>query len=213
MNREELDRELDKWLDRAAAEYRKAEIRPGFENRIIAKLNSRPERKRWHFHWIPAAAAVLVILGLSAYLLRNQFQNQGTTEVAIERHPGSAAVPAANADFAGKYAKRLGSSQSAAPIFESSTKRSVRRPAFVKAREAKGERFLSSGISDQERYLIAFVREISKEKSQDMPEQNLFEPLQIPKAQIPAFQIENFEISSFEIEALPKTIPGSEEEL
>jgi hypothetical protein len=208
MNREELDRELDKWLDRTATDYGKAEIRPGFEHRIIARLYSRPEKRQWHFHWISVTAAVVVLLCLSAYWLRNQFQNQGTAEITSARPNGNAAVPAAKADFASQYAKRMGSNQANALIPESSTKESARRQAIPKAREAIRGRFLSSKLSDQERYLIAFVRDMSKEKSKDMPEQTLFEPLQIP-----TFQIESFEISSFEIEALPETIPGSEEEL
>ena len=64
MNREELDRELDKWLDQAAAEYGKAEIQPGFEARIIAKLNRRLLSRSWNFRRIPAAAAIAIILFL-----------------------------------------------------------------------------------------------------------------------------------------------------
>jgi hypothetical protein len=208
MNRKELDRELDEWLDRTATDYGKAEMRPGFEHRIITKLRNEPERKAWRFPWIPVAAAVAVLLCFSAYLLRNQFQNQGITEVAIERHSGSATVPSANAGFVGNHAGSLLVSKLNSPILESTTKRSVRRQAVPKAMETLGGRFLSSGLSDQERYLIAFVREKSKEKSQDIPDKNIFEPLQIP-----AFQIESFEISSFEIDALPTMFPGSEEEL
>jgi hypothetical protein len=211
MNREELDRELDVWLDRAAAEYSKAEIRPGFETRIIEKLNSRLAKRRWHFRWIPIATAVAATLLFSVYLLRNQFQDRGTSEIASERHPGSAAVPAANADFAGKYARRSDSGQSNTPILRSSTKESARHQVPPKAREAEGGRFLSSGLSDRERYLIAFAQAISKETSQDIPEKTVLNPLQIPEAKIPEFQVQDFEISSFEIKALPITTPESEE--
>ena len=65
MNREELDRELDEWLDRASAEYGTAETRPGFEARVIANVNSRLEKRRWRFRWLSlatAATAAVIIL-------------------------------------------------------------------------------------------------------------------------------------------------------
>jgi hypothetical protein len=213
MNREDMDSELDVWLNRAAAEYSKAEIRPGFETRIIAKLNGRPAKRRWHFRIIPITAAVAAILFLSIYLLRNQFQDRGTAEIASEQHSGSAAIPAADVHFAGKHARHLDSGQLNTPILESSTKQSEQRQVSPKARETKGGRFLSSGLSDQERYLIAFVRVKSEEASQDSPEKSIFNPLQIKEMQIHAFQIQSLEISSFEIDALPMTTPGSEEQL
>ena len=67
MSREELDRKLDEWLDRAADEYGRTEIRPGFEARIIASVNSSSEKRTWHFHWAPIAAAIAAALFLGAY--------------------------------------------------------------------------------------------------------------------------------------------------
>jgi len=213
MNREELNRGMDEWLDRAADEYGKAEIRPGFETRIIAKLNSRFSKSQRHIRWMPIAAAVAAILSVSTYLLHNQFQDRATTEIASERHTGSAAVPAGKIDFAGKPARRLTPSQLNAPIPEASTTGNARRQALPKAGEAERSRFLSSGLSDQERNLIAFVQALSKATSRDIPEKSLSDPMQITGMQIPEFQIRDFEISPFKIEALPITTPGSEEPL
>jgi hypothetical protein len=212
MNREELDRELDKWLDRAAAEYGMAETQPGFEARIIAKLNRRLNSRRWYFSRIPAAAAVAAILFLSIYLIHNQSKDHRTTEISSARYPGSGAAPAASADFAGKHVGRSGPALSDVPL-ESSTKRSVQRHGSPKAREVKEGRFLSSGLSDRERYLIAFVRALSTEKSQDALEKTLSDPLQIKDAHVPAFKIQDFDISPFEIEVSPTPTPGNEEQL
>lgn len=76
MNRDELDKELDEWLDRAAVEYGKAEIRPGFETRILAKLKGRLAKRRLHLPWIPVAAAFAAILFFSVYLHRNQSEDR-----------------------------------------------------------------------------------------------------------------------------------------
>ena len=109
MNREELDKELDDWLDQAVAGYGKADARPGFEARAIANLNARLEKNKWYFRWIPIAAAAAAVLFFSIYALRNNFQDHGTAEIASIRpaepksgleqsfdrgHARNAAVPA-----------------------------------------------------------------------------------------------------------------------
>jgi hypothetical protein len=198
MNREELDKELDEWLDRAAAEYGKADARPGFEARAIANLNGRLEKSKWYFRWIPIAAAVAAVLFFSIYALRNNFQDHGKAEIAsikpaepksgpkqsFDQGPaGNAVVPAAK-----KPARGLHSSQPSG-------------------------RFLSSGLSDQERYLIAFARAASEQNITGLSEDQKFEPLQIPEMEIPEFNLPDFEITSFEIEELHTPTPGSEEKL
>ncbi len=93
MNREELDRELDQWLDRATSEYGRAEIRPGFESRIIANVNSRWEKRKWHFRWIPVAAAIAAILIFSPFLLRKGFQERQIADISAERPPKPKSLP------------------------------------------------------------------------------------------------------------------------
>ena len=73
MNREELDRELDEWLDRASAEYGTAEARPGFEARVIANVNSRLAKRRLRFGWVSLATAATAALIFSCYALLTAF--------------------------------------------------------------------------------------------------------------------------------------------
>jgi len=213
MNREELDRELDIWLDRAAAEYGKADIRPGFEIRIVSKLNSRLAKRRRYFRWVPAATAVAAILFFSVYLPRNRFQGRRSMEIASQGRAAIEIVPGPNADIARTDARRLDSRPSNGSIPGPSSKRSARHPVTLRAREAGKGRFLSSGLSDRERYLIAFVHAKSNETSLDIPKKNVVYPLQIEEIRIPEFHIRDFEISSFGIEASPTTIPENEEQL
>lgn len=112
----------------------------------------------------------------------------------------------------------MDSSQSKAPIAESSTIGDARQDDYRKAREAKGGRFMSSGLSNRERYLIAYVQARSKAPVPDISAKTVFDPLEInplkiEEAQIPEFRIKDFEISSFEIKVTPITTPGSEEQI
>jgi hypothetical protein len=189
MNREELDKELDEWLDRAAAEYGRTETRPGFEARIIANLNSRLEKRKWYFRWIPVAATIAVILSFSVY-----FGKRGD-----ERRfaPGGSGEP-----------PHINQHEAVPMLQEAKTMQHWARPR--RSNQPSG-RFLSSGLSDQERYLIAFAQAASEQNITGLSGERKFEPLQIPKAEIQKFTIPNFEISSFEIEATPT--PGGEEQL
>ena len=198
MNREELDRELDEWLDRAAAEYGRAETRPGFEKRVIANLNSRLEKRKWHFRWIPVAAAASAILLFSVYLLRTEFKNRPTSHITSRR----------------PVELKTGPEQT---LHKNSTGK-VAIPAEKKmARHARSYkpsgRFLSSGLSDQERYLIAFARAAAEQNIAGLYEKHEFEPLQIPEMEIPDFEIPSFEMTSFRIEAVHEPTPGEEEKL
>jgi hypothetical protein len=204
MNAEELDRELDAWLDRATAEYGNAEIRPQFETRIIAKLNSGRIARRWHFRLIWAVSAVAAILLISVYSLHDRFQSGGIIRKQSEMHPESAAVQPHTPN---NHAKSFGFHQSGAPALVHSTKVSARFKDSPQTRESLKERFMATGLSDRERYLISFVQAISQERSQDMPGDTLFDPLSISQAPIPAFRIQDFQISAFEIEDLPTTTP------
>jgi hypothetical protein len=202
MSREDLDRELDEWLNRAAAEYGRAEIRPGFENRIIAKLNSRLERRRLYLRWIPVAAACAAVLVFSVHVFRTNIQDSGRTDIVSQRPAKSESRPAQ-----GLYRVPRPGKISTEPPTKGYTGRRARR----KASQARRGRFLSSGLSDQERYLMAFAQAASKQSSIGISEDTKFKPLQIPKAEIPEFTIPDFEISSFENVTLRTLTPGSEE--
>ena len=216
MKSEELDREMDEWLDRAAAEYGKAVLQPGFETRIIAKLNNRLAKRRWCFRWLPVAAAATIILSFSVYWLHIQIGDRWAKEISPDMPTERKTLLSRNTDLSSKPLIRLDSSHSNAPILEESTKENVRQHDSQKVTEAQEGHFMSSGLSDQERYLIAFVRATSKETIQDIPDKTSIDPLeidplQIEELQIPEFHIQDFEISSFEIEASSITTQLSEE--
>jgi hypothetical protein len=204
MNSEDLDRELDEWLDRAAAEYSRAEIWPGFENRIIAKLKSRRESRRRRFHWIPLAAAGTAILVFSVYVLRTDFQDRGEMDIASQSPVASGSGP-----------EQSSHRESKPEIIsaKSSIKGDTGPRVHRKAIQTERGRFLSSGLSDRERYLMAFVRAVSEQSPTGISEGANFKPLKIPEAKIPEFTIPDFEISSFENESQDIPIPGKEEEL
>ena len=203
MKREELEKQLDEWLDRAAAEYGNMEARPGFETRTIANVPYRLQRRKWLFRWIPVSAAVTAILVFFVYVLRTEFLYHGTKGIASrstvvlntgpeqtlrKERAGNAAVPAANARFVDTRAKHRDS-------------------------DKPYGRFLSSGLSNQERYLIAFAQAASERDITGLPDDHSFEPLQMPELEI-SFNIPDFEITSFEsseIEDLNAPTPGSEE--
>ena len=192
MNREELDRELDEWLDRASAEYGRAETRPGFEARVIAHVNSRLEKRRWRFRWISMATAAAAILGFFSFLLLTRFQERAATEIVLEEQP----KPEPNLPNSAQPERR--------PLIiraESPTKREAGKQAHPKAGETEKMRFLSAGLSDQERYLISFAKAVSAQISAGIPET---EPgsLQTPDLEIPTIQIPKAEISSIIIETV-----------
>ena len=191
MNREELEKQLDDWLDQAASGYGSTEARSGFEARIIANLNSRLKKRRWYYHWIPIAATVTAFLFFSIYALRINFQDHGTAEIASIRP----AVPKSGPE---QSLERSPAGNAAVPAAKSHAKR--RRSSHPSGR------FLSSGLSDQERCLIAFARAASEQNIAGLSGERRFEPVQIPE-----FEIQEFEIASFEIEASPAPTPGNEE--
>ncbi len=190
MNSEELDGELDKWLDRAMREYGQTEIGPGFERRIIENVTGGVRRRKWYFRRIPVAVAAVAALALSTSIFRTEFQGKRTRDIAAARPEvisvlepelvnetlGTAAMPSA---------QRL------------SRRRQSSKPSG---------RFLSSGLSDQERCLIAFARAASELNIYGLSAERKFEPLQIPELQIPEFEI------TFETEAFRTPTTGSEVE-
>jgi hypothetical protein len=203
MNREELNKELDEWLDRATSEYGRAEKRPGFETRVIAHLNSRLEKRKWHFRWIPITAAATAILLFSVYFGKRdderRFAPGGSGELLhINQRSGGAVL----------QTRRDGE---AVPMLQEAN--TMQHWARRKRSDQPSGRFLSSGLSDQERYLIAFARAASEQDISGLSGEQKFEPVQIPELDLPEFEIPEFEITSFEIEDLNTPTSGSEEKL
>ena len=206
MNREELEKQLDDWLDQAAAGYGSTKARSGFEARIIANLNSRLEKRRWYFRWICFAAASAAVLLGSLYVFLPRRPNHATTEIASE--------------ISGKMQQGLQQSpprQSRPNTFASElkAKRDIAQRPVRRSKRTEQSGFLSGRLTDQERYLIAFVQAVSAEGAVDTAQEFTFRPLQIPELEkIQALQIPKPEIPSIEIEALHiQTLNGSEEPL
>jgi hypothetical protein len=88
-----------------------------------------------------------------------------------------------------------------------SIKKNAARPAPPNPRENPGRYFLSTGLSDQERYLISFVQTVSAQTSTDTSEAESG-PLQTPDFEIPSFQIPKAQISLIKIDMvdLPMTL-------
>lgn len=209
MNPEELDRRLDEWLDRATAEYGMVEMRPGFEARIIEKANSRLAARRWHCR---LAATMAALLFVSIQFLRTPTQQRGIEERSSEALSESASLPSdirIPRDDA-QHSPLPGSGSSIQP---SMTMRAQNDFSSEKKQTALRGRFLSSELSDRERYLIAYVQEKAKSAGQDLPEDALFDPLDIGAVQIPKFQIESFKMSFQEIQVAPTSIAQSKDQL
>lgn len=212
MKPEELDRRLDEWLDQVTADYGKAEIRPGFEARIIAKVNSRLAKRRWHFRLVYLASAMAAILFMSVYLFRKPIQHR-----VVEKDPvdvlSNAASVYPNLRVPENDPERWplpDSGSSVRPSIKTSTRNDL---SARKKKTAQRGRFLSGELSDRERYLVTFVREKSKSVDQGIPEDAIFDPLVIGQVQIPKFEIQDFTIPSHEIQVAPTSINGSEDQL
>lgn len=202
MNRKELDSELNEWLDRASAEYGRAETRSGFEARVIANVSSRLIKRRWRFRRVSMATAAAAILVLSSYVFLTRFQER-TENVLEEQRKPKPHLPSSAQPEQLPWIIRA----------EAPTKRETVKRAHPKAGTPEKMSFLSAGLSDQERHLIAFVQAISAQASAGIPEAESG-PLQIPDWEIPTIQIPQAQISPFKIETVQlPTAPQSEDQL
>jgi hypothetical protein len=202
MNREELDREINEWLDRASAEYGRAKTRPGFEARVIADVRSRLEKKRWYFRWISIATATAAILVFSSYVLLTRFQEHGAKEIVLEKQR----EPERDLTYDAPPERPPMISQA-----KSSKGRHPGMHVHPKAGESEKTSFLSARLSDQERYLVYFVRAFSAQASAGIPEAEPG-PLQTPDLEIPILQIPKAEISSIQIETVQLPIAHQSED-
>ena len=190
MKGEELDKALDEWLDRASAEFGAAETRSGFEARVIANVNSRLEKRRWRFRRLSLAMAATAVVIFACYVYLARVQEHPAIETALDKPQKK------KSDLLdGAPGKQLPSITQAA----SSTKQGAARRVPSIAREVPNSQFLSAGLSDQERYLIAFVQAVSAQTSMDTSKAES-EPLQMPEFEIPAFQIPKAQISLIKID-------------
>jgi hypothetical protein len=208
MDRERLDKTIDKWLDRAAADYGKAETRPGFETRIIANLNSRLAAAKWRFRWLAIAAATIVIAAFSIWALRIKHPDR-PINTAIFKNGEKPKLP-----FDRKSIVRSESEpKTAESIRKADSKKQVSLKQMKRIKAAEEKTFVRQP-TDQERLLLAFARFASAGTTIEFSDKLEAPPVAIPKLEIPAIQIQKLEILNVNIEPLSvPTLSGNEEKL
>lgn len=200
MNREELDRELDTWLDRASSEYGTAEARVGIEARIVATVNNRLARRRLHFRWLSLATAVTAILIFSCYVLLTRIEDHPAGESLMQKQQGSRLPPMAK--------------QEQPPLIlqaESSAKAYARKHVHIEVRDTPKDHFLSARLSDQERYLLSFFKTVSEQKFAGESEAESG-PLQMPDFELSTIQIPKAQVSSINIDMVQLPIAHQSED-
>ncbi len=200
MNREDLERELDTWLDRASTEYGTAESRAGLEARIIANVNSRLAKRRLHFRWLSLAMAATAILIFSCYVLLTRIEDHPAGESVMQKQRGSGVPPIAK--------------QEQPPLIvqaEPSAKVYANKHVHIKVRETPKGHFLSAKISDQERYLVSFVKTVSEQNFASEPEAESG-PLQMPDFELSTIQIPKAQVSSINIDMVQLPIAHQSED-
>jgi hypothetical protein len=199
MNREDLDRELDTWLDRAAAEYGTAETRPGFETRIFANVNNRLAKRRLHFRWMSLATAATAILIFLCYVLLTRFED----------HPAGEGVMQKQRSSLQSIAK-----QEQPPLIvqaEPSAKVYAKKHVQTEVKDAPKSHFLSAKISDQERYLLSFIKTVSEQNFAGEPKAESG-PLQMPDFDLSTIEIPKAQVSSINIDRVQLSIEHQSED-
>jgi hypothetical protein len=198
MDRENLDRELDTWLDRASAEYGRAESRAGLEARIIANVNTRLAKRRLHFRWLSLATAATAILILSCYVLLTRIEDHPAGESVMQKQQGSGRPPIA------KQAPLIVQAEPSAKVY-------AKKHVHIEVRDTPKGNFLSAKISDQERYLLSFVKTVSEQNFAGEPEVESG-PLQMPDFELSTIQIPKAQVSSINIDMVQLSIAHQSED-
>jgi hypothetical protein len=200
MNREEMDRQLDQWLDRASSEYGTGEARPGFEARVIANVNDRLAGRRLRFRWVLLATAATAVLVLSCYVLLTRFEDHPAGKIVMQKGQHSSLPPIAKQERPPSIVQA-----------ESLAKGHVKKHVPIAAIETAKNPFLSAGLSDQERYLLSFVKTVS---AQDFPGEFEAEsrPLQMPDFELPIIPIPKAQVSFIAIDMVQLPIAHQSED-
>lgn len=189
MKRDELDRTLDEWLDRATREYGRVEPRSGFESRVVARVKSGLEPHGWRIGWRPLAVTIAAALIIAVLVAYRNLRDRGPGERA------SSEVVKKIVETPPKHliALRMQTTPTAA------ARRSTPPESRSRSERPRG-RFLSSGITDQERYLIAFAQASSAQGIAPSPEDDGFDFRRILEFEIPEFRLPKFELTALESE-------------
>ena len=186
MDTEDRNKQIDKWLDTALAEYGNTEPRSGLETRVLANLGAERERRRtlW-VRWWPALAAVAAMVLVFAVLLFSHHLPVTTPKQSIANTP-----------------RQTLPTPSPAPSFDRSVPKHVRRPAqqpaIVPTQDSDLPRlatFPSQQRDDQAQLLRAFVERAPATEIRNLvarPAQA--NDLQIAEIQIPSLGAEELSI-------------------
>ena len=142
MNREERERMVDRLLHEALAPQ-EIEPRAGLEQRILANLRAQPERRVWWtWMWVPALAAVLLIV-IGVMVTRRP--QPPLASVAVEQKTATPTQPKSVRPPA-VVAKHRNPSRKSSPVsvvaVATPAPVAPRQPVFAPARLTEAERAL-----------------------------------------------------------------------
>jgi hypothetical protein len=207
MKRERQDKQLDEWIDLAVAEYGSTETRPGFEARIIANVSSRLTARKQQFRRLTMAATATAVLVFSFWVILNRSENLA---------PGVATSPKPEVQRSvsepSSHRQAVAQTKTTKPIVI----RNRRGQSFPKQRidtASFGRGLLSGPISEQEHLLIKYVQSLSADSMVHTPDENPFQPIEMPETEISPVKIQQLTISSIQIEPFEIKINESEAKL
>jgi hypothetical protein len=208
MDRKQLDKTIDEWLDRAAADYGKAEARPGFEGRIIANLNSRLAARRWRLRWLTIAAVATVVVAFSVWTLLIKHQDHPINDAAFETAVKPKLPPERKSIVMSE------SETKTAEFIENADSKKQVSPKQTRRMKVAEQKRLISRPTDQKRLLLAFARFASEGTVVEFSDKLEAQPVSIPKLEAPAIQIPRLEIFNINIKPISApNLSGNEENL
>jgi len=147
----EQEREAERWLDVALAQYGKVEPRDGLETRLLARLAAEPERSSRSFRWWGGLAFSAVALALALLWLG------GLGLIHVPESPvAKVAPPPAGVSVVGPATVRAGPTHSRHIAISRGEATKVVPPSSP----PKLEQFPSPApLSDQEKLLARYVQE------------------------------------------------------
>jgi len=204
MDPEQLNQKMDDWLDQAAAGYGRAKARPGLEERIVANLHTRLERRPWWQSWQVITAAAAVSLAFSIWIFHTNVQDRAGQHAASDRAAGTTdrtRMNSGNVSTVGKQQARRDATASSARFGASPI-----ATAQANAREPlpRLEAFPSPEVSEQDRLLLAYARAVSEGIVSGFAVDGAPRPIGVPKLEILLLEIPKLEIAPIKIEPLPE---------
>ncbi len=157
----EREKFVDRFVEDGLARYSNVEPRPGLEQRMLVNLRTQPKERPW-WVWLPAPVVAALLVGIVLWLARPQQK----PPVVVERTPSAPVVSASTAtsqQTTSTIAKRR-----LPPIVHAHSPTVIAR----RGNEPRKPVFPSPApMSEQERLLLAFVKQHPDEAQSVMREQ------------------------------------------